>query len=73
MPTRRIVVDRIEGDIAVLEVNGQAVHLPVSALPEGAGEGSVLRLTLAASTTRDAAARLARMQSSSDISDDFTL
>lgn len=41
-----IVVDRIEGTIAVLEVEGKTYELPTSVLPEGAGEGSVLRLSL---------------------------
>lgn len=41
-----IVVDRIEGETAVLEIHGATVDIPVSALPEGAREGSVLGLTL---------------------------
>lgn len=45
-PPARIVVDRIEGDVAVLEVDGQRVDWPADALPEGAREGSVLGLTV---------------------------
>lgn len=41
-----IVVDRIEGTRAILEVDGQIVEIPATALPEGAGEGSVLLLGL---------------------------
>ena len=40
-----IVVDRVEGDRAVLEVNGEIVVFPASALPAGAVEGSVLELS----------------------------
>jgi len=73
MPAPRIVVDRIEGDVAVLEVGGRTVDVPASLLPEGAREGSELQLTMVASSGDDLKARLDRMQSSSGISDDFTL
>ena len=40
-------IDRIEGDVAVVELSaGKTVNLPLSALPQGVKEGSVLRLTL---------------------------
>lgn len=42
----RIVVDRLEGEIAVLEVDGQLLDWPAAALPAGAREGSVLVLTV---------------------------
>jgi hypothetical protein len=41
-----IVIDRIEGEIAVLEIAGATYEIPTSALPEGAAEGAVLRLEL---------------------------
>ena len=41
-----IVVDRFEGDFAVLEVDGVFVDWPVNALPAGTVEGSRLRLAL---------------------------
>ncbi len=41
-----IVVDRIEGEVAVLEIDGATVEIPAAALPAGAGEGAVLALTL---------------------------
>ena len=47
MPTRRpprIVLDRFEGDFAVLEVEGHFVDFPRSALPPGAHEGAFLVL-----------------------------
>lgn len=65
----RIAVDRIEGDIAVLDIGGdKTVDVPASLLPEGAVEGSVLTLTLAlaADAAKDAAeARLERLRSRS--------
>jgi hypothetical protein len=43
----KIVVDRIEGDMAVLLIGPDEtrVDLPLAALPEGAREGSLLRAT----------------------------
>ena len=73
MPSARIVVDRIEGDLAVVEIAGQIIDLPVGILPDGAREGSVLQLTIANGSDADGRERLARMQSASGISDDFTL
>lgn len=74
MPVPRIVIDRIEGDIAVLMVGDASVDIPVALLPEGAGEGSVLTLALASSQADSAALaeRLATMQAKSGIGDDFT-
>ena len=41
------VIDRIEGSFAVVEIAvGQTVNVPLSALPEGIREGSVLRITV---------------------------
>ena len=40
-------IDRIEGETAVVEIAvGKTVDIPLSALPEGAVEGSVLQITL---------------------------
>jgi hypothetical protein len=41
-----VTVDRFEGDLAVLvvEPEGAVVNVPRSDLPEGAGEGDVIRL-----------------------------
>lgn len=42
---RRLVVDRFEGDLAVVEVDGgEVVDLPRWLLPPGAREGDVVRL-----------------------------
>lgn len=40
----RFIVDRIEGNIAVLESEGgDFIHVPVSDLPKGIRDGSVIR------------------------------
>ena len=39
-----MIVDRIEGSLAVVEIEGGSVDLPTAWLPVGAGEGSVLRV-----------------------------
>lgn len=55
-----IIIDRIEGDYAVLEVAGEHIDFPVSALPEGASEGVTLTLAIAPAPSRmeEAQARL---------------
>ena len=41
------VIDRLEGDLAVVEIaEGKTVAIPRTSLPEGAREGNVLRLTI---------------------------
>lgn len=61
-----LVVDRIEGDVAVVEVAGRVVELPVAALPPGTGEGAVLRLVPDPDTEQarldEAQARLERLK-----------
>jgi hypothetical protein len=61
-----IVLDRIEGDLAVLEVDGATYHLPASALPEGCSEGCVLEFVVDANAERtrkaEAEARLERLK-----------
>ena len=46
-PTLHIAVDRIEGDRAILDVGGELIEVPAAALPEGAVEGSRVRLETA--------------------------
>lgn len=63
----RITVDRIEGELAVLELADDAgapqfVSIPLRALPEHTAEGDVLTVTRQAGNTTDAAARLARLK-----------
>lgn len=70
-----VTIDRIEGDVAVLEVNGRTVDWPLAALPAGVAEGSVIRLafTIDDPDLDAASARLARLRSRSDADDDIDL
>jgi hypothetical protein len=43
----RLTVDRVEGDVAVLEHGGVRFNVPLAALPSGAHEGAVLELRVA--------------------------
>ena len=48
MGEHRLVVDRVEGDLAVVEVDGGAVlDLPLWMLPEGTRESAVVSVTSA--------------------------
>lgn len=38
----RMIIDRFEGPLVVLEYGGKIYHLPRELLPEGAREGDVL-------------------------------
>ncbi len=64
-----IVVDRIEGELAVLELDGQSVTVPVALLPPGTREGDVLRLVVDPDATHaqhtDAERRLERLRARS--------
>ncbi|HEY3315544.1 MAG TPA: DUF3006 domain-containing protein [Bacillota bacterium] len=42
----KVIVDRIEGELAVLEWGDSTVELPAAELPAGAREGSVLTVRL---------------------------
>ncbi len=47
MKTLQAIVDRIEGKIAVLEVEGKTwIELPKQFLPRGTKEGSVLKISI---------------------------
>ena len=61
--TKRVSVDRVEGDTAVLLDGRREIQVPAAWLPEGAGEGTWLQLTLAAdaAATDDARARVQRL------------
>ncbi len=37
-----IIIDRFEGELAVIEEDGVILNIPITALPENAKEGSVL-------------------------------
>lgn len=66
-------VDRIEGDVAVLIVDGREQIVAVASLPAGAREGSVLTPDLRAvdaTATQDARARIAALRSEAARDDD---
>lgn len=57
------ILDRIEGAMAILEVNGHTLELPTSALPAGAKEGDAFALAaIGRPDTSEAEARLARLR-----------
>ncbi len=62
----RIVIDRIEGDRAVLAVGEESVGVPLACLPTGAREGAVLTWSIdeaaAGEALAGAEARLARLR-----------
>ena len=72
-----IVVDRIEADRAILLMAGEAVVVPLAALPEGTAEGAVLAFTRLESeeATRLARAeeRLRRLQAEHSFPDEIEL
>ena len=61
-----IVLDRIEGDRAVLLIGIERVEVPAAVLPEGCREGDVLKFVsdpaARASLTKDAEDRLVRLR-----------
>lgn len=40
------IIDRLEGDWAVIENEGKTFNLPRKLLPEGAGEGDAIKITV---------------------------
>lgn len=76
--TVTVVIDRIEGAFAVLEVGGRTVDWPVEALPEGAREGSrwtcVFTAAPATPTALERAeARIRRLDAAGPAGDDIDL
>lgn len=70
-----IVVDRIEGQRAVVEFDGEIIEIPLSCLPDGVGEGAALCFVAVEATDarREAEERLARLRASSPPGDEFDL
>ena len=59
-------IDRIEGEFAVVEVNGCPMDWPLTALPEGTSEGTTLTISVAKtgpSIGQEAKERLQRLKS----------
>ena len=73
--TVNVVVDRIEGDLAVLEIAGATFDWPLAALPPGTREGSRLSVTFApVPSDLDAAKeRIDRLAAKGPKSDDIDL
>jgi len=46
-----LIIDRLEGDFAVVETDNDMINIPRSELPDGAKEGDVLLLTIRADET----------------------
>jgi hypothetical protein len=72
---QKIVVDRIEGRSAVLEVAGTTVDWPLSALPDGVREGSTLSVVFSFTEAdlSSATARLERLKKRGPTGDDIDL
>ena len=70
-----ITIDRIVGDRAVLDINGEQVEVPAGALPPGAKEGDLLQLVEADANAVKAEgdARRARLQARSALPDSIDL
>ena len=69
--TLRIALDRIEGSRAILDFGGELIEVPAAALPSGAAEGALLRLSAAPADTSAAEARLERLRARSGSLDDI--
>ena len=69
-----IVIDRIEDDIALLDVGGEIIDFPVEALPENAKEGDLLGFVILDNSELLAKAsdRIERMKAMSNNGNDNT-
>ena len=67
-PPPKIVIDRFEGDFAVLEIGDYLIDVPTEALPLGLREGAELRFTLVdAPENKRARARLRSISGSATL------
>lgn len=48
-----MVIDRFEGDFAVVSKNGALYNVPIKLLPDGAKEGDVICITISPSKTEE--------------------
>ena len=61
------IIDRIEGNIAVLEIDGaRFMDVPLAELPVGCGKGDVLR-GMPGAWTKDDAEKAARLKLNADL------
>ena len=70
-----MVIDRIEGDFAIIEFNGDTVDIPLSWLPQGSKEGDRIRLVSDPdpAARQSANARLKRLQAKDHLPDHIDL
>ena len=70
------VIDRLEGDRAVIDFDGEMIDIPLTALPVGTSEGDRVGFVVEHSTAefrKEQVDRLARLQSASPDGDVFQL
>ena len=48
----KVIIDRFEGDFAVVEVDGQFINMPKALIPLGAKEGDVLTIAINSNDTK---------------------
>ena len=56
-----LIIDRFEGDFAVIEIDGGMIDIPRYELPTGAKEGDTLRLVIDADDTEARKIRIGGM------------
>lgn len=72
----RWIIDRIEGDLAIVQAGALEFEVPLNALPAGAHEGQVLSVQVdidATTATREAAAARLAALAGEDDGGDFSL
>ena len=59
-----IIIDRFEGDCAVVETDLEIINIPRSELPANAKEGDVLKLVIDTDTTNERKKQIGKMMDS---------
>lgn len=58
----KVVIDRLEGDYAVIELEGMStVDMPIQLVPEGAQEGDVLSIEIDLDETKNRKERIRKL------------
>jgi hypothetical protein len=58
----KVIIDRFEGDFAVVELENKIlVDMPRELLPEGAGEGTVLKIEIDNKETKNRSKRIQKL------------
>ena len=72
-----MVIDGIEGNVAVIEFGGQTMDIPLACLPDGASEGDALRFVIDNQERKTRASqaqeRLERLQATDQLPDHIEL